>query len=79
MPSNEISRLEHVVQAQQEALGHWRRQADLDYVQIQRMYYALLTARDCIENAGVRKTSSALLTIDEALSGVRMIPPKEFQ
>jgi hypothetical protein len=75
--TNEEMRLSNVVSAQLEALHHWRQQADLDYVKIQRMYHALLEAREYVENNG--GDPATLSRIDDALSGVRPAPPKVFR
>ena len=72
MKTNEEMRLQHVVDEQLKALHHWRQQADLDYVKIQRMYHALIGAREYVEEP------YTLSQIDDALAGVNPAPPKVF-
>jgi hypothetical protein len=75
--TNEESRLNHIIKSQQEALHHWREQADLDYVKLQRLYWTLVEARDHIENHG--GDPKMLTKIEDALTAIRVPPPKNFK
>jgi hypothetical protein len=72
--TDEESRLNNIIKAQQDALLHWREQADQDYMRLQRLYWALSYARDYVfDTSGPNELQQA---IDSALSGVRVFPPK---
>ena len=74
--TDEEARLTNIVEAHKKALHHWRQKADLDYVQMQRLYNALEGARTFIV---VHGGDPALLNeIDDATAGVEFMPPKVF-
>lgn len=73
---SESHRLQHVVDSQLKALHEWRKKADLDYVQMQRLYNALEGARIFIEVHG--GDEALLAEIDEVTAGVEFMPPKVF-
>ena len=66
----------NVIEAQKKALGEWRKKADLDYVQMQRLYNALEGARIFIEMHG--GDAALLAEIDDVTAGVEFMPPKVF-
>lgn len=75
--TNEEMRLSNVVSAQLEALHHWRKQADLDYMKLKRLYWALVEARDFIKLEGIN--SVLLQKLDTVIANVVVSPPKEFK
>jgi len=74
--TDEEQRLNNIIKAQQEALLHWREQADMDYMRLQRLYWSLANARAyVVETNGPDRI---LKDIDNSLNGVRVMPPKVF-
>jgi hypothetical protein len=67
---------DNVIEAQKKALHEWRKKADLDYVQMQRLYNALEGARIFIEVHG--GDTALLAEIDECTACVEFMPPKVF-
>ena len=75
--SNEERRLTNIIQEQQKALSHWREQADIDYVKLQKLYWTLIEASDHIENNG--GDPRMLSKIETTLTAIRIAPPKVFR
>jgi len=75
--NNEVERQRHVIEAQNKALAHWRKLADLDYVRAQRSFKALIEAKDYIEKNG--GDPHVLTVIEDALLDSWIVIPKEFK
>ena len=82
MMPNEEMRLHNIIEAQQKALHEWRKKADLDYVILQRMYYALDDAYDFIGDhvdESVEGRNEMMDLMDDACKTVDLFPPRIFK